>query len=151
MKIGLDSNDRELISSMVQTLRDEKFFLVDMSVERRKNEGYEIYKKAILANATRLDLFIGVYLKNEINKKEEIVVFYDDTFLGKYFSNYIYDNLRIEYGKENLSIRSGENFYLLKTIKAPSLIIKGKINKNTNFERFLRTIIENIFRMENCN
>ncbi len=151
MKIGLDSNNREFAKSIVKKIREENFFLIDMSIDKHKNEGYEIYKKTMLANATRLDLFIGIYFKSNTEKKEELSIFYDDTFLGEYFSNYIYDNLGLEYGKEILRLKKGESFYLLKNIKTPSLIIKGNLIDKVRFQESLKRVIKNIFEMENWN
>lgn len=149
MKIGLDSTRKEFSKGLVRKLEEENLFIVDMYLEKRKNEGYEIYKKVMDANKSRLDLFIGVYLLEEDEPKENLVVLYDCTFLGEKIANHIYDNLRNKYGNKNLSLKCGKELYILKEIKAPCIIIKGNLeNEIYNVEKDLTGVIKEIFKME---
>lgn len=149
MKIGLDSTRKEFSKGLVRKLEEENLFIVDMYLEKRKNEGYEIYKKVMDANKSRLDLFVGVYLLESEEVSGTLSILYDCTFLGERIANYMYDYLRGKYGNENLSLKCGKELYILKEIKAPCVIIKGNLkNEIYDIEQDLTEIIKKIFKME---
>ncbi|MGL5415697.1 MAG: hypothetical protein ACRDAU_08565 [Clostridium sp.] len=149
MKIGLDSTRREFSKGLVRKLEEENLFLVDMYLEKKRNEGYEVYKKVMDANKSRLDLFIGVYLDEKESQEEEVAILYDCSFIGEKFASYIYDCLRNEYGNDKLSLRCGTEFYILKETKSPAFLIKGNLSEKTkDIEESLEKIIKNIFKME---
>ncbi|MGL5646774.1 MAG: hypothetical protein ACRDDY_02895 [Clostridium sp.] len=147
MKIGLDSNIKRFSGNVVDSLK-ERFFIIDMFVEKKRNEGYEIHRRALEANSSKLDLFIGVYLEEGIGNGT--VIYYDKTILSSFLASYIYDNLREIYKEKNLYLREGGNkFYLLKEIQAPAILILGKKDdQEIKLEAAMKEIIKEIFKME---
>ncbi|MGL4850532.1 MAG: hypothetical protein ACRC28_16700 [Clostridium sp.] len=148
MKIGLDCNIKRFSENIVDFLKDS-FFIVDMFMEKRKNEGYDVHRRVLEANSSRLDLFIGIYLSEE-NDEDNTVIYYDKTFFSKSIASYIYDNLRGIYKDRNLYLRGGgDEFYILKEIEAPSILILGGENgEELKLEAAMKEIIKQIFEVE---
>lgn len=139
MKIGIDINNSDISRAVRNQLKNKDYYIVDMSLERKNLIGEEVFKKTILANISNLDFLISV----EINKgNNNIYIYYENKKLSKLFSKEFIkcaDNI----GVNSIKLSNGEEFYLIKNTKCPTVIIKINLEDiNTQKENIIKDMIK---------
>lgn len=139
MKIGIDINNSDISRAVRNQLKNKDYYIVDMSLERKNLIGEEVFKKTILANISNLDFLISV----EINKgNNNIYIYYENKKFSKLFSKEFIkcaDNI----GVNSIELSNGEEFYLIKNTKCPTVIIKINLEDiNTQKENIIKDMIK---------
>lgn len=138
MKVGIDIDNVDISRAVINELKNEGYYVVNMSLDKCEPIGQEVFKKAILANSAKLDFFL--LIKTQSNQNN-IHVYYKNNTLSKYFS-IKFIKLLNKFGINNLRINKGEEFYLIKNINAPTVIIKLNIdNKKIQKDELIKSIL----------
>lgn len=138
MKVGIDIDNLDISRAVINELKNEGYYVVNMSLDKGEPIGEEVFKKAILANSAKLDFFL--LIKTQSNQ-DNINVYYKNNTLSKYFSIKFIKSLK-QFGTNNLIMYRGEEFYLIKNIKAPTVIIKlNTDNKKIQKDKLIKSIL----------
>ena len=146
MKYGIDISNDFLKNKIYKELRYVNCSVVNCSNIMGCSIGDELFKKAILANQTKIDFYLAINESDNI-KENEIMLFlgYDNKTLNflesfsKNIKNTCWDNIKTE----NI-----EKFYLSKNIKAQIIILK--ISKNIskmNLEKLSNSIMNTLLSL----
>lgn len=114
MKYGLDIESDCLRERVGKALREEGHMVVSMDKLECYNKGDLLAKKVLLANQTRVDL----YIKLDINEKQKNrLIFYGDR---SYKSLELYEKLCEQkeiFDNEDIEYIEGLNYYLIRNIR----------------------------------
>lgn len=131
MKIGLDTNDDFIANLVKNALKSKKGLIVDMALERNISIGNEVFEKVIIANNSSLDF----YLKVEVRRGKENIKIYNGCLeKSEKFSNMFFKEI-YESGISKVNLYNGENYYLIKNIKVPVVIIKIYMNDDSKISK----------------
>ncbi|MBT9831294.1 N-acetylmuramoyl-L-alanine amidase [Clostridium baratii] len=146
MKIGIDINDSVISNQIKEKLKDYEYQVVDIYLKNIRSIGEEVFRKAILVNASRLDFFLSIKI---LEKENSIKIYYEENGLSKKFSYEILKKLR-ELKLNDVSLENGEDFYLIKNTDVPTILIKINLKAlNINKEILGQKIIECIKCIDN--
>ena len=146
MKIGIDINDSVISNQIKEKLKDYEYQVVDIYLKNIRSIGEEVFRKAILVNASRLDFFLSIKI---LEKENSIKIYYEENGLSKKFSYEILKKLR-ELKLNDISLENGEDFYLIKNTDVPTILIKINLKAlNINKEILGQKIIECIKCIDN--
>lgn len=120
MKLGIDINNSEITIDVVEKLKNEGHYVIDMSVVNSKNIGDRLHKKVILANSSKIDFYINLSMDNVVSLVE---IYYKESENTKKFCSLFIDRL-VDYEVEEKGLKCGEELYLIKNILAPTVVIK---------------------------
>ncbi|MBK1809180.1 hypothetical protein JHL18_00770 [Clostridium sp. YIM B02505] len=123
MKYGLDIENKIISSYVNGRLIKNGHSVVNFQADNNKSFGEVLFRKALLANQTRVDLYINV-------EKQQAEFDLVDIYVSK--SERIF-NLLLQFrdkmkaiGFDEVNVKDGSSLYLCKKIKAPSVIIRIK-------------------------
>lgn len=146
LKYGLDIENKVVSSYVNERLIKDGHSVVNFQEDNNKLFGEVLFRKALLANQTRVDLYINIE-----NQQTEVDLV--DIYVSK--SEWIL-NLLVQFrdkmksiGFDEVNIKDGASLYLCKKIKAPSLIIRIKSHaidiSSKEFKKELADWLINIF------
>ncbi|MGL5379926.1 hypothetical protein [Clostridium sp.] len=119
MKIAIDINNEEVLLAISNEFKRDGNLVVDLSYQQGSNRGETVFKKALLANTTRVDFFVGIKL---IDDEDIWTIYHDDSLLSKNISLKIRNELVTSYS--GINYNNGSNYYLLKNTNAPAIYLK---------------------------
>lgn len=138
MKVGIDIDKLHISRAVINELKNEGYYVVNMTLDKNEPVGEEVFKKTILANSAKLDFFL--LIKTDSSQKG-INVYYKNNILSKNFSVEFINSLK-RLGFDNLNIFEGEEFYLIQNVKAPTVIVKINIlNKKIQEDELIKSIL----------
>lgn len=138
MKVGIDIDKLHISRAVIDELKNEGYYVVNMTLDKNEPVGEEVFKKTILANSAKLDFFL--LIKTDSSQKG-INVYYKNNILSKNFSVEFINSLK-GLGFDNLNIFEGEEFYLIQNVKAPTVIVKVNIlNKKIQEDELIKSIL----------
>lgn len=138
MKVGIDIDKLHISRAVIDELKNEGYYVVNMTLDKNEPVGEEVFKKTILANSAKLDFFL--LIKTDSSQKG-INVYYKNNILSKNFSVEFINSLK-RLGFDNLNIFEGEEFYLIQNVKAPTVIVKINIlNKKIQEDELIKSIL----------
>ncbi|WP_024613552.1 N-acetylmuramoyl-L-alanine amidase [Clostridium sp. Ade.TY] len=138
MKVGIDIDKLHISRAVIDELKNEGYYVVNMTLDKNEPVGEEVFKKTILANSAKLDFFL--LIKTDSSQKG-INVYYKNNILSKNFSVEFINSLK-GLGFDNLNIFEGEEFYLIQNVKAPTVIVKINIlNKKIQEDELIKSIL----------
>ncbi|HAT4246225.1 TPA: hypothetical protein I9059_001389 [Clostridium perfringens] len=119
MKYALDINDSYLRKVLIKKLKEEG----DLTIDCFNEEcclGESFFKKVLLSNNTKADIFIRI--TKSIGEDKRIEILGDDQILRRVVSLNLED--MVDYiGLSQISIKSGKGLYLVKNLDSLCLII----------------------------
>ena len=123
MKYGLDIEDKNIYSFVNEMLMKNGNITVNLTFDRNMKFGEILFKKALLANQTRVDLYLNI--KDEVKDVDLIDVYVSNenellTFL------HTFKRKMEEIGFQEVSIKDGSQLYLCRKIQAPTIIMNIK-------------------------
>ncbi|GIM29596.1 hypothetical protein CPJCM30710_22620 [Clostridium polyendosporum] len=120
MKYGIDITNRMISVKVIKALKKRGQAVIDFREIQTPFLGENLYKKVLLANQTRIDIYVSL---NEVSgEKDSISIFSGMNEVElRFVSQFKKEMLNI--GFKEFNIINGSNFYLIKNIKAPCLII----------------------------
>ena len=114
MKYALDINDSYLRKVLIKKLKEEGDLTIDCFL------GESFFKKVLLSNNTKADIFIRI--TKSIGEDKRIEILGDDQILRRVVSLNLED--MVDYiGLSQISIKSGKGLYLVKNLDSLCLII----------------------------
>lgn len=119
MKVALDINNEEVLLAISNVFKRDGNLVVDLSNQQGSNKGEIVFKKALLANTTRVDLFVGIKL---VEDDDIWTIFYDNSLKSKNIALKILDEVNSCYS--DIRCNNGSNYYLLKNTKAPAIYLR---------------------------
>lgn len=138
MKYSLDINDSYLRNILIKKLKDEGNIVIDcFNEEGCLGENY--FKKVLLSNSTKADIFIRI--RKDIGEEKKIEILGDDLVLRRVVSLNLEDI--VDYmGLSQMSIKSGKGLYLVKNLESLCLIINisDTENKEINKEKLVSSL-----------
>lgn len=138
MKVGIDIDKLHISRAVINELKNEGYYVVNMTLDKNEPVGEEVFKKTILANSAKLDFFL--LIKTDSSQKG-INIYYKNNILSKNFSVEFINSLK-GLGFDNLNIFEGEEFYLIQNVKAPTVIVKINIlNKKIQEDELIKSIL----------
>lgn len=124
MKYGLDVNNKNILDEILNYIKDNGDFMVNLSeedVEYNKNINYGkiLRKKVLKSNVTNIDFYFKIEF---LDKIEGIYIYYCP---NKKIEEVINSNIE-KLMKEPILIerKDGKNLYLLKNINALGIVLK---------------------------
>ncbi|GFZ31759.1 hypothetical protein CSC2_22850 [Clostridium zeae] len=146
MKYGLDIENKVVSSYVNESLIKNRHSVVNFQEDSNKLFGEVLFRKALLANQTRVDLYINVESQKSEVDLMDIYVSKDERILD--FLVKFKDKMK-SIGFDEVNVKDGSSLYLCKKIKAPSLIIRIKSRAidigAKEFEKELADWLINIF------
>ncbi|SHI89770.1 hypothetical protein SAMN02745163_00965 [Clostridium cavendishii DSM 21758] len=130
MKIGIDINNQFIRLNLKYRLKKINHVVVDFSEINAASLGERLYKKSIMANQIKVDLFINITTIE--NFQDEFIIF---SKLQDQFVINIEKELKKFFNSKKVSLRDGAYLYIIKNIKATAYIIN--IPKNLNYDESL--------------
>ncbi|QAA34030.1 hypothetical protein [Clostridium manihotivorum] len=123
MKYGLDIENKDISSFVNDMLMKNGHATVNFTFDKNMKFGEMLFKKALLANQTRVDLYLNI--KDEVKDVDVIDVYVSNedellTFL------HIFKRKMEEIGFQEVCIRDGSELYLCKKVEAPTVIMNIK-------------------------
>lgn len=125
MKYGLDIENKFVSSYVNERLINSGHSIVNFQTDNNKLFGEVLFRKALLANQTRVDLYVNVE-----NRQAEVDLVDIYVNRGEWVINFLEqfrDKIK-SIGFNEVNVKDGSSLYLCKKIKAPSLIIIVKSN-----------------------
>lgn len=143
MKYGIDITNRMISVKVIETLKKRGHAVIDFAEIQTPFLGESLYKKVLLANQTRVDIYISL---NQINgQKDSISIF---SGMNKLELNFIsqFEKEMHNIGFKEFNAIDGKNFYIIKNIKAPCLVItieKHMVSLDSNdlSEKIVNTLL----------
>lgn len=143
MKYGIDITNRMVSVKVIEALKKRGHAVIDFGEIQTPFLGESLYKKVLLANQTRVDIYISL---NQINgQKDSISIF---SGMNKLELNFIsqFKKEMHNIGFREFNAINGTNFYLIKNIKASCLVItieKHMISLDSNdlSEKIVNTLL----------
>lgn len=126
MKFGIDINNSDISSGVLNELKSKGHYVIDMSVINCKKKGNELHGKSMLANSANIDFYISVFIGDIVDNPQ---IYYKEEEGTGMFCNMLLNKLT-ESSFEVVEFKYGEELYLIKNIQAPSVIIVLDINAN---------------------
>ncbi|GFP75045.1 hypothetical protein [Clostridium fungisolvens] len=123
MKYGLDIENKVVSSYVNERLIKNRHSVVNFQEDSNKLFGEILFRKALLANQTRVDLYINIENKQTEVDLVDIYVSKSEGILNSLVQ--LRDKMK-SIGFDEVNIRDGSSLYLCKKIKAPSVIIRIK-------------------------
>ncbi|GKU25564.1 hypothetical protein [Clostridium folliculivorans] len=146
MKYGLDIENKVVSSYVNKRLIRNGHSVVNFQEDNNKLFGEVLFRKALLANQTRVDLYINI--ENQQTEVDLVDIYVSK---GEWILSFLLE-LREKMksiGFDEVNIKDGASLYLCKKIKAPSLIIRIKSSTidigAKEFEKELADWLINIF------
>lgn len=119
MKYSLDINDAYLRKVLIKKLKEDENITIDCFNEECCL-GESFFKKVLLSNNTKADIFIRI--TKSIGEDKRLEILGDDQILRRIVSLNLEDI--VEYtGLSQISIKSGNGLYLVKKLDSLCLII----------------------------
>lgn len=142
MKYAIDIENEEIKEKVIKILQGEGNSVVDCIQDKNLNIGESHYKKALLTNITKPEIFLRfIYEKND---DERLEIFADENILVKvmYFD---FESLLEDFKLKQLFMKNGKELYLIKNIECSSIIVRmttSNIYDAEKIARFLCDLIE---------
>lgn len=144
MKFGIDINNRKMLITIVEKMKEKGHWVVDLSNEASGNRGQIVFRKALLANLTNIDFYMGIEFVDKLPIYE---VFYDENILSETCCNEI-KKLFSGLNKE-LNCTGQSNLYLVKNTKSPAIYIKIPMSDKGIIESdYLDKLIEILLKIQ---
>ncbi|MGV3151413.1 hypothetical protein [Sarcina ventriculi] len=144
MKFAIDIENEEIKKKVIKNLQDKGHNIVDCIQDKSLNIGESHYKKALLTNITKPEIFLRfIYVKNN---DERLEIFADENVLSKVMS-FNFEALLEEFNLKQLFMKNGRELYLIKNIECASIIIRmttSNIYSEEKIAKFLCDLIEMI-------
>ncbi|EGT3616626.1 hypothetical protein FHH43_10335 [Clostridium perfringens] len=143
MKYALDINDSYLREALIRKLKEDGNLTIDCFNDECCL-GESFFKKVLLSNTTKADIFIRI--TRELGKEKKVEILGDDEILRRVVSLNLEDVVD-SLGLTQICIKSGKGLYLVKNLESLCLIIKisdGQL-ENINQER-LKDILYKIIK-----
>lgn len=138
MKYGLDVNNKFILQLLIKILESKGHFVVNLSTLKKKNIGALLYKKSLIANITKVDVYLGIEL---FKNNGESSICFNEFLRSSEIRNKIVNILQEISEKE--IIEDEKQLYLSKNVN--SLVIYCKINTiedNIKVEKVMTKLIE---------
>ena len=144
MKFAIDIENEKIKKKVIKNLQDKGHNSVDCIQDKSLNIGESHYKKALLTNITKPEIFLRfIYVKNN---DERLEIFADENVLSKVMS-FNFEALLEEFNLKQLFMKNGRELYLIKNIECASIIIRmttSNIYNEEKIAKFLCDLIEMI-------
>lgn len=131
MKYGIDINRNNILIKIKEGIITRGHWVVDLTKEKAVKKGDLVFKKALLANITEIDYYIGVEFSDSIS---ELQIYWGDNIDVKK----IYEEMKnMLYEKDKIIINEDiKELYLVKNINAPAIYIRipCKYEEKFNYE-----------------
>lgn len=119
MKIGFDTPSLELFNIIFIKIRPLGHTIIYCTPEGTKNIGESIHKKVLMANHSKVDLFISINIEKGA---ENSVLIYSKFYEASDFINSILMGFQKE-GFHNKGVKDGKKYYIIKNVLSKSFII----------------------------
>lgn len=144
MKYAIDIENEEIKQKVIKILQDRGHSIVDCIQDKNLNIGESHYKKALLTNITKPQIFLRfIYGKGT---DERLEIFADEKILAKVMS-FDFESLLEDFNLKQLLMKNGRELYLIKNIECSSIIVRmttDDIDDTEKIARFLCDLIEMI-------
>lgn len=143
MKYGLDVNNKFILQSLIKVLESKGHFIVNLSTLKDKNIGALLYKKTLIANITKVDVYLGI---ETIKNNEESKIYFNEFLRSEEIRRKIINVLQKISEKDILE--DNQQLYLSKNINSLVIyckikIIEDNVIKDKVMERLIE-ILDNI-------
>lgn len=131
MKYALDIKDSDIRDFLMKRLREDGHLTIDC-LNEECCLGESFFKKVLLSNSTKSDLFVRITFDIDYEKKIEL--WGDENILRKVVALNLED--MIEYLKlGQICIKSGSGLYLVKNLESLCLIMNISDDENEKIDR----------------
>lgn len=142
MKFGIDINEEKISRKLIEVLKTEGSYVIDLSTINYSNLGNKLHKKILLINSSKLDFYLNIEFSKDIYENE----FYYKGENSKALCEYVSNKIKEVFKKDN-KINEGMDLYLIKNSICNSVLIK--INKDLlkekdNIEKIIKEALINI-------
>lgn len=142
MKYAIDIENEEIKQKVIKILQDKGNSIVDCIQDKNLNIGESHYKKALLTNITKPQIFLRfIYVEDN---DERLEIFADEKILAKVMS-FDFESLLEDFNLKQLFMKNGRELYLIKNIECSSIIVRLTTSNMVNTEKtakFLCDLIE---------
>lgn len=138
MKYGLDVNNNFILQALIKVLESKGHFIVNLSTLKDKNIGALLYKKTLIANVTKIDVYLGI---ETIKSDEENKIYFNEFLKSSEIRRKIINILQQISEKEILE--DNTELYLSKNINSLVIYCKIKIiDDNIVEEKVMKSLID---------
>lgn len=142
MKYAIDIENDEVKQKVIEILQDAGNSIVDCMQDKNLNIGESHYKKVLLTNIVKPEIFLRfIYVKGNDDRLE---IFSDEKILSKIMF-FDFETLLETLNLNQLFMKNGKELYLIKNIECSSIIIRltaNKINDIEKISKFLCDLLE---------
>lgn len=128
MKFGIDINEKKISRELLEALKAEGNYVIDVSIIKNSNLGNRLHKKILLINSSKLDFYLNIEFSKDIYENE----FYYKGENSRLFCEEISAKMKKIF-KDDSKISEGMDLYLIKNSICNSVLIK--INEDLLRER----------------
>lgn len=123
MKFAIDIENEEIKKKVTKNLQDKGHNIVDCIQDKSLNIGESHYKKALLTNITKPEIFLRfIYVKNN---DERLEIFADENVLSKVMS-FNFEALLEEFNLKQLFMKNGRELHITATTHLKGVGAGGK-------------------------
>lgn len=142
MKYGIDIINEEINLSFLRKLEDSNIFIIDFSKIRGNLHGDSLQKKVLLANQTKIDVYISI--RENLEDSNSLEILRGDSDKEVYFENILKNQIEnIDW--KMLKINNEKKLYLIKNIKSPTIIINiSKTYSPRNLEKLINLLVNKL-------
>jgi hypothetical protein len=138
MKYGLDVNDNFILQSLIKVLESKGHFIVNLSTLKDKNVGALLYKKTLIANVTKIDVYLGI---ETVKSDEESKIYFNEFLKSSEIRRKIINILQKISKKEILE--DNTKLYLSKNINSLVIYCRIKIiDDKIVVEKVIKSLID---------
>lgn len=138
MKYGLDVNDNFILQSLIKVLESKGHFIVNLSTLKDKNVGALLYKKTLIANITKIDVYLGI---ETVKSDEESKIYFNEFLKSSEIRRKIINILHQISQKEILE--DNTELYLSKNINSLVIYCRIKIiDDKIVVEKVMKSLVD---------
>lgn len=141
MKIGIDSNDKDMYILLNKKLSDLSLNPVDCRITHNRIMGENLKKKIIICQNARIDMYIELNIKESISHDIIITTNLNDEGLEN--AENISSILSKEYFKD-ITITDGSKLYVVKNLNISSYLIDIRYSLNLDKQLVVDSLIDSM-------
>lgn len=141
MKIGIDSNDKDMYILLNKKLSDLSLNPVDCRITHNRIMGENLKKKIIICQNARIDMYIELNIKESISHDIIITTNLNDEGLEN--AENISSILSKEYFKD-ITITDGSKLYVVKNLNISSYLIDVRYSLNLDKQLVVDSLIDSM-------
>lgn len=148
MKIGFDTSNPELFTIISNKMRPLGYTLIYCTPQGINNLGESIYKRVLMANHSKVDMFISIKIERGVKNS---VLVYSNLYEQLDFINLILKRFQNQ-GFDNKGVKDGRKYYIIKNVLTKSFIINITLcDEENKFYNIISELILKALELYNIN